>query len=175
MENEAQKSENSKIENEENYEQEEDDKSNYSIDPSEFANSKKKVKLSLGSSTLHILPAKLKDDSQCERKNVEEYFEKYIKEEKELDDKNENKECVKYTNLFRGRLMNGKKINVQNDKDLKINYVEIEKNRENNGEYKVVINYPVNEFYIWKYDESVDNENNFMKLKENMQKLDILS
>ena len=175
MENEAQKLENKRIEKEEDFEKEEDDKSNYSIDPSEFANSKKKMKLSLGSSTLHILPAKLKDESQCERKNVEEYFEKYIKEDNEISDKNEIKECIKYTNLFRGRLINGKKIDIQNDKDFKINYVEIEKDRENTGQYKVVINNPVTEFYVWKYDESVDDENSFMKLKENMQKLDILS
>lgn len=132
----------------------------------------KSKKVSIGSSILHILPIKLNDKNNCQRKPVDEYFEKFIK--KNEDEKNDDYDCT----LFRGRLLNGKKINIENNENLKINYVVLEKDEENEkekNEYKISINRKVNEYYVWKYDSSIEKDNNLLLLENNIKKLDILS
>ena len=132
----------------------------------------KSKKVSVGSSILHILPIKLNDKNNCQRKPVDEYFEKFIK--KNEDEKNDDYDCT----LFRGRLLNGKKINIENNDNLKINYVVLEKDEENEkekNEYKISINRKVNEYYVWKYDSSIEKDNNLLLLENNIKKLDILS
>ena len=132
----------------------------------------KSKKISIGSSILHILPIKLNDKNNCQRKPVDEYFEKFIK--KNEDEKNDDYDCT----LFRGRLLNGKKINIENNDNLKINYVVLEKDEENEkekNEYKISINRKVNEYYVWKYDSSIEKDNNLLLLENNIKKLDILS
>ena len=132
----------------------------------------KSKKVSIGSSILHILPIKLNDKNNCQRKPVDEYFEKFIK--KNEDEKNDDYDCT----LFRGRLLNGKKINIENNDNLKINYVVLEKDEENEkekNEYKISINRKVNEYYVWKYDSSIEKDNNLLLLENNIKKLDILS
>ena len=132
----------------------------------------KSKRVSVGSSILHILPIKLNDKNNCQRKPVDEYFEKFIK--KNEDEKNDDYDCT----LFRGRLLNGKKINIENNENLKINYVVLEKDEENEkekNEYKISINRKVNEYYVWKYDSSIEKDNNLLLLENNIKKLDILS
>ena len=132
----------------------------------------KSKKISIGSSILHILPIKLNDKNNCQRKPVDEYFEKFIK--KNEDEKNDDYDCT----LFRGRLLNGKKINIEKNDNLKINYFVLEKDEENEkekNEYKISINRKVNEYYVWKYDSSIEKDNNLLLLENNIKKLDILS
>jgi len=130
----------------------------------------KSKKIKCGSSTLHILPIKLKDKISCQRKAVDEYFEKFIA--KNEDQKNGDYDCA----LFRGRVLNGKKINIENNDNFKINYVELmQEDESNNNEYKTLINRKVNEYYVWKYDQLIEKDNNLLMLEKNMKKLDILS
>ena len=130
----------------------------------------KPKKISCGTSTLHILPIKLNDKNKCQRKPVDEYFEKYIKKSEEV--KNDNYDCT----LFRGRILNGKKINVENKDNFKINYIELKKEEENDdNKYTISINRKVNEYYVWKYDSFIEKDNNLMLLENNIKKLDILS
>ena len=134
-----------------------------------FAPQKSK-KISLGTSTLHILPAKLKDTNKYQRKPVDELFEKYIKKNEDIKD--DNYDCT----LFRGRLLNGKKINLQDNDNFKINYVELIKEEEiDKCEYKILNNKKVNEYYVWKYDSGIEKDNNLIQLENNIKKLDILS
>ena len=126
----------------------------------------KSKKISIGSSILHFLPIKLKDTKECQRKSVDELFEKYIQKNNEDNYKEYD------TTLFRGRILNGKKINLENNNNIKINYIILNKE---NDEYKIGINRDVKEYYVWKYDSSIENDNNLMKLENNIKKLDILS
>ena len=130
----------------------------------------KSKKISIGSSILHILPLKLNDDNECQRKSVDKLFEKYIGKDTEDNYKDYD------TTLFRGRILNGKKINIEKNNKFKINYVNLNKeNEDNNDEYKISINRKVNEYYVWKYDQSIENDNNLMLLEKNIKKLDVLS
>ena len=130
----------------------------------------KSKKISIGSSTLHFLPMKLKDNNKCQRKEVDNLFEKYI--EKQTENNYENYD----TTLFRGRILNGKRINIEDNNNLKINYVSLNKeNDTKNDEYKISINRKVNDYYVWKYDASIENDNKLMMLEKNLKKLDILS
>ena len=126
-------------------------------------------KIKCGSSILHILPVKLNDDNKCQRKPVDEYFEKYIKKNEE--EKRDNFEST----LFRGRLFNGKKISLENKENFKINYIELIKEEDNDNSYKISINRKVSDYYVWKYDSLIEKDNNLINLEKNMQKLDILS
>ena len=126
-------------------------------------------KIKCGSSILHILPVKLNDDNKCQRKPVDEYFEKYIKKNEE--EKSDNYEST----LFRGRLFNGKKISLENKENFKINYIELIKEEDNDNSYKISINRKVSDYYVWKYDSLIEKDNNLINLEKNMQKLDILS
>ena len=147
------------------------DQENNSVD---FSEEKEKIpkikskKIAIGSSTLHFLPIKLKDDKECQRKTVDENFEKFIEKSKE-----NNYQDYDVT-LFRGRILNGKKINIEENNDFKINYVSLNKENEND-DYKIGINRKVNEFYVWKYDSSIETDNNLINFEKNMKKLDILS
>ena len=147
------------------------EKSDNSYDLSEEKIKKvKSKKISIGSSTLHFLPMKLKDNNKCQRKEVDNLFEKYI--EKQTENNYENYD----TTLFRGRILNGKRINIEENNNLKINYVSLNKeNDTKNDEYKISINRKVNDYYVWKYDASIENDNKLMMLEKNLKKLDILS
>ena len=147
------------------------EKSDNSYDLSEEKIKKvKSKKISIGSSTLHFLPMKLKDNNKCQRKEVDNLFEKYI--EKQTENNYENYD----TTLFRGRILNGKRINIEDNNNLKINYVSLNKeNDTKNDEYKISINRKVNDYYVWKYDASIENDNKLMMLEKNIKKLDILS
>ena len=147
------------------------EKSDNSYDLSEEKIKKvKSKKISIGSSTLHFLPMKLKDNNKCQRKEVDNLFEKYI--EKQTENNYENYD----TTLFRGRILNGKRINIEENNNLKINYVSLNKeNDTKNDEYKISINRKVNDYYVWKYDASIENDNKLMILEKNIKKLDILS
>ena len=147
------------------------EKSDNSYDLSEEKIKKvKSKKISIGSSTLHFLPMKLKDNNKCQRKEVDNLFEKYI--EKQTENNYENYD----TTLFRGRILNGKRINIEKNNNLKINYVSLNKeNDTKNDEYKISINRKVNDYYVWKYDASIENDNKLMILEKNIKKLDILS
>ena len=129
----------------------------------------KTKKIKCGSSILHILPVKLNDYNKCQRKPVDEYFEKYIKKSEE--EKSDNHEST----LFRGRLFNGKKISLESKKNFKINYIELIKEEDSDNSYKIVINRKVSDYYVWKYDSLIEKDNNLINLENNMQKLDILS
>ena len=76
--------------------------------------------------------------------------------------------------MFRGRILNGKKINIEENNNFKINYVSLNKENEDD-DYKIGINRKVNEFYVWKYDSSIEDDNNLINFEKNMKKLDILS
>ena len=92
----------------------------------------KSKKISIGSSTLHFLPMKLKDTNKCQRKEVDNLFEKYI--EKQTENNYENYD----TTLFIGRILNGKRINIEENINLKIKYVSLNKeNDTKNDEYKI--------------------------------------
>ena len=128
----------------------------------------KSKKIAIGSSTLHFLPIKLKDDKICQRKPVDDFFEKFI--EKGTEDNYKDYDIT----LFRGRILNGKKINLEENDNLKINYLLLNEENEK-GEYKISINRKINDFYVWKFDESIENDNNLINLEKNIKKLDILS
>jgi hypothetical protein len=62
------------------------DQENNSVDFSEEKEKLPKIKskkIKIGSSTLHFLPIKLKDDNECQRKPVDEIFENFIEKGKE--------------------------------------------------------------------------------------------
>ena len=61
---------------------------------------------------------------------------------------------------------------MESNNNIKINYIILNKE---NDEYKIGINRDVKEYYVWKYDSSIENDNNLMKLENNIKKLDILS
>ena len=140
----------------------------YDISEEEKIEKIKSKKITIGSSILHFLPIKLKDDKECQRKPVDENFEKFIEKSKENNYQDYDE------TLFRGRILNGKKINIEENNDFKINYLSLNK-EENEQEYKIGINRKVNEFYVWKFDSSIENDNNLMNFEKNMKKLDILS
>ncbi len=95
-------------------------------------------------------------------------FEKFIEKGNEDNYKDYD------TTLFRGRILNGKKINIEENNNFKINYVSLNKENEDD-DYKIGINRKVNEYYVWKYDSSIENDNNLINFEKNMKKLDILS
>ena len=140
----------------------------YDISEEEKIEKIKSKKITIGSSILHFLPIKLKDDKECQRKTVDENFEKFIEKSKENNYQDYDE------TLFRGRILNGKKINIEENNDFKINYVSLNKENEND-DYKIGINRKVNEFYVWKYDSSIETDNNLINFEKNMKKLDILS
>ena len=140
----------------------------YDISEEEKIEKIKSKKITIGSSILHFLPIKLKDDKECQRKPVDENFEKFIEKSKENNYQDYDE------TLFRGRILNGKKINIEENNDFKINYVSLNKENEND-DYKIGINRKVNEFYVWKYDSSIETDNNLINFEKNMKKLDILS
>ena len=140
----------------------------YDISEEEKIEKIKSKKITIGSSILHFLPIKLKDDKECQRKPVDENFEKFIEKSKENNYQDYDE------TLFRGRILNGKKINIEENNDFKINYVSLNKENEND-DYKIGINRKVNEFYVWKYDSSIEDDNNLINFEKNMKKLDILS
>ena len=108
--------------------------------------------------------------NKWQRKSLDNLFEKYI--EKQTENNYENYD----TTLFRGRILNGKRINIEENNNLKINYVSLNKeNDTKNDEYKISINRKVNDYYVWKYDASIENDNKLMILEKNIKKLDILS
>ena len=108
--------------------------------------------------------------NKWQRKSLDNLFEKYI--EKQTENNYENYD----TTLFRGRILNGKRINIEENNNLKINYVSLNKeNDTKNDEYKISINRKVNDYYVWKYDASIENDNKLMMLEKNLKKLDILS
>ena len=108
--------------------------------------------------------------NKWQRKSLDNLFEKYI--EKQTENNYENYD----TTLFRGRILNGKRINIEDNNNLKINYVSLNKeNDTKNDEYKISINRKVNDYYVWKYDASIENDNKLMMLEKNLKKLDILS
>ena len=140
----------------------------YDISEEEKIEKIKSKKITIGSSILHFLPIKLKDDKECQRKPVDENFEKFIEKSKENNYQDYDE------TLFRGRILNGKKINIEENNDFKINYVSLNKENEND-DYKIGINRKVNEFYVCKYDSSIEDDNNLINFEKNMKKLDILS
>ena len=147
----------------------EEDNNSYDIsEEKEKIEKVKSKKIAIGSSTLHFLPIKLKDDKECQRKPVDENFEKFIEVSKDDNYKDYD------TTLFRGRILNGKKINIEGNDNFKINYVSLNKENEND-DYKIGINRKVNDFYVWKYDSSIEDDNNLINFEKNMKKLDILS
>ena len=160
------------MENAEN--QKENINSNIEDSYEEISEEKEKIekskpkKIPIGSSTLHFLPIKLKDDKECQRKPVDEQFEKFIEKGTE-----ENYKDYDIT-LFRGRIINGKKINIEEKNNFKINYMVLNKENENE-DYKITINRKVNDYYIWKFDASIENDNNLLNLEKNLKKLDILA
>ena len=130
----------------------------------------KPKKISCGSSTLHILPVKLNDKNKCQRKPVDNLFEKFIKINE--NEKSDNYDCT----LFRGRWLNGKKINIENNENFRINYIELMKKEENNdNNYQILINRKIDNYYVWKYDSLIEKDNNLINLEKNIEKLDILS
>ena len=130
----------------------------------------KTKKITCGSSTLHILPVKLNDKNKCQRKPVDNYFEKYIKSNE--TEKSDNYDCT----LFRGRWLNGKKINIEKNENFRINYIELLKKEENNdNNYQILINRKIDNYYVWKYDSLIEKDNNLINLEKNIEKLDILS
>ena len=145
----------------------EEDNNSYDIsEEKEKIEKVKSKKITIGSSTLHFIPIKLKDDKECRRKPVDENFEKFIEASKDDNYKDYD------TTLFRGRILNGKKINIEGNNNFKINYVSLNKENEND-DYKIGINR--NDFYVWKYDSSIEDDNNLINFEKNMKKLDILS
>ena len=130
----------------------------------------KPKKITCGSSTLHILPVKLNDKNKCQRKPVDILFERFIKNNEK--EKSDNYDCT----LFRGRWLNGKKINIENNDNFKINYIELIKKENNNDDnYQISINRKINNYYVWKYDSLIEKDNNLINLEKNLEKLDILS
>ena len=109
---------------------------------------------------------KLKDDNECQRKPIDEIFEKFIEKGKDDNFKDYDE------TLFRGRILNGKKINIEENNGFKINYVTLSKENEEN---KISINRKVNDYYVWKFDSSIEKDNNLINLEKNIKKLDILS
>ena len=130
----------------------------------------KPKKITCGSSTLHILPVKLNDKNKCQRKPVDTLFENFIKSNEK--EKSDNYDCT----LFRGRWLNGKKINVENNENFKINYIELIKKEDNNdNNYQISTNRKINNYYVWKYDSLIEKDNNLINLEKNLEKLDVLS
>ena len=73
--------------------------------------------------------------NKWQRKSLDNLFEKYI--EKQTENNYENYD----TTLFRGRILNGKRINIEENINLKIKYVSLNKeNDTKNDEYKISIN-----------------------------------
>ena len=73
--------------------------------------------------------------NKWQRKSLDNLFEKYI--EKQTENNYENYD----TTLFIGRILNGKRINIEENNNLKIKYVSLNKeNDTKNDEYKISIN-----------------------------------
>ena len=61
----------------------EEDNNSYDIsEEKEKLEKRKSKKIAIGSSTLHFIPIKLKDDKECRRKPVDENFEKFIENQR---------------------------------------------------------------------------------------------
>ena len=73
--------------------------------------------------------------NKWQRKSLDNLFEKYIEKQTENNYKNYD------TTLFIGRILNGKRINIEENINLKIKYVSLNKeNDTKNDEYKISIN-----------------------------------
>ena len=92
--------------------------------------------------------------NKWQRKSLDNLFEKYI--EKQTENNYENYD----TTLFIGRILNGKRINIEENINLKIKYVSLNKeNDTKNDEYKISINRKVNDHHARKYDATTKNDN----------------
>lgn len=123
-------------------------------------------KINKGSNNLHILPVKLNIEKEHLRAPVDEDFESKIKEA-------EN--SCKVMAHFRGRPLNGEKKAVKDLGDVDINYVEFKRDPLNKSVVNFGLTKPVEAVYHWKYDEPLENDENFCNINNLLDLLDVLA
>lgn len=126
-----------------------------------------KSKIGPGSGTFHILPIQFNTDAGSSIKaSVDAYFESFIKEN-EYKAKEGN--FCQYTTTLRGHPLNGKKFtNVEG-----LTYYQLQP--QHGSIYEVNQVNPINEYYLWQYDNFNTCSNVLNNIEQTMAKLDILS
>jgi hypothetical protein len=119
-----------------------------------------------GNGNLHFLPFKINYTGHCK---VDAFFESLI-EKKQIDCKNENAQNCKTS--FRGRIFNGKKVNI-NEK-FALTHLKLKRKGVINKCAVVVAKNEIKNYYIWKYDEEVPYNNNLLNMEKIMKNLDVL-
>ena len=139
-----------------------------SNDEYELQNTQKKQ--NKGSGMFHILPVRLKNDMSF-NDNVDSYFETRIEENNMSDN------CIqcKYKTFFRGRGLYGNKYKTSDGVNMA--YYELVRNdMSNTNQYVVNTVNDINEYYLWKYDESIQDDESLLKdMDEFISKLSVLN
>ena len=132
-------------------------------------NALKNKNIGKGSNNLHILPIKIKNDLDFYRVEVDKYFEKNIKENKD-----ESKNYIEVSNIFRGRYFNGEKRKVSEVDNYGIKYVELHTDKNDPDLRKITNVEDVDNIYHWKFDEFLNDDENICNFDRMMKKFDIL-
>lgn len=133
-------------------------------------NTKQKIQTK-GSGVFHILPAKL-NCKQSFNDNVDGYFETRI----DVNDTSEHIQC-KYRTFFRGRGLYGNKYNMNSNCNVNMTHYELV-NEDISKKNTYVVNKvnDINEYYLWKYDENIQKEDEvFSNIDEFISKLSVLN
>jgi hypothetical protein len=110
----------------------------------------------------HFLPFRIPHTGESK---VNIYFDSLIEPRYKNDANSEE-----YITSFRGRIFNGKKIKVDPDNHnfSKINYTN------KKGTLTIKNLEEINEYYIWKFDEEIELNNNLANMSSLLKSLDIL-
>lgn len=104
-----------------------------------------------GKKNLHYLPLKMEYDGYAE---VDRFFEPLIQKDQTKEENNY------YTTSFRGRVFNGKRIQTYLD-DEKANFGVVQASYKKDDKGNLYLENEINlkDFYVWKFDENLDNYN----------------
>jgi len=128
----------------------------------------------IGNGKMHFLPFKIKYNGYAP---VDSFFDSLI-QNKDMagisnsnnDLNNINKSSINYTTSFRGRILNGKKLN--NNYNFSIRNLKIKKSDTN----KVIVmnSIKIEDAYVWKFDEEIPYNNNLLNIECILNNMNVL-
>jgi hypothetical protein len=122
--------------------------------------SKNCKKFEIGNGNLHFLPVKI---SHSGHSRVDVFFDSLI------ENRSGKNIGYDYTTSFRGRVFNGKKVLLTDENKLH----HLRTNKEGN-EFTICSSKEVPEFYIWKFDEGINSDNNLLSISSILTDLKVL-
>ena len=158
--------------------------------PISLKSSNKEKDFEIGNGNFHFLPAKINHTGHCQ---VNVYFDSLIEKKQnkyssmymipdEADNinsnteqnlnanQNQDDELSNYSTSFRGRIFNGKKVNLEN----KFSFSHLKVSKQGLSSLVVKTKNEIKDYYIWKFDEEVEYNNNLLNMNQILTNLDVL-